>query len=71
MRWPAGRVASSRLISEMKDASVRVYHRIDDRELGARIGRKALRPLKLSEDMVRRNGDRDRGEAELGARPAE
>ena len=42
-----------------------VYHRIDDRELGARVGRQALRSFKLSQDVVRRNGDRDRGEAEL------
>ena len=42
-----------------------VHHRIDDRELGARVGRQALRSFKLSQDVVRRNGDIDRGEAEL------
>ena len=42
-----------------------VYHRIDHREFGARVGRQPLRAFELSEEVVRRNGDVDRGEAEL------
>ena len=46
-----------------------VDHRIDDREFGARVWRQALRPFELSDDVVRRNGDVDRGEAKI-RRPA-